>query len=294
MATATFERGVETKRSRPRSHSHSRSRRAWERWSVRSTAFSYLVLMLVIPLVVIVRDGFRDGPAALLQAVALPIAWHALALTVWTSAVMAVINAGMGLLTAYVLVRYSFPGKPLLNAVVDLPLAIPSLVTGVMLVVLFGPQQAVGAWLNDTLGIQIIFAPPGIILALLFVTFPFVVRAIQPVLENLDREPEAAAATLGARPWTIFRRVVFPPLALPLVSGMLLSFARGVGEFGAIVIVAGNIPFHTETAAVYVLGEIESQDQSGASAMSVVLLAIALVLILLVDSLQRRIARRSQ
>lgn len=262
------------------------------RWSVRAGALSYLALTLLIPLLVIAHDGLREGPGGLIHAITLPIAWHALLLSLWTSLVMTLINATMGLLTAYVLVRYRFPGKALLNAVIDLPLAIPSLVTGVMLVVLFGPQQATGAWLNHALGIQIIFAPPGIILALLFITFPFVVRAIQPVLEEIDREPEAAAATLGAHPWTIFRRVVFPALALPLVSGALLSFARGVGEFGAIVIVAGNIPFHTETAAVYVLGEIESQDQLGASAMSVTLLVISLGLILMVSRLQRVIPTR--
>lgn len=270
------------------------ARRPPLRWGVRAGALTYLTLMLIIPLVVIAHDGLRDGLDGLARAVTLPIAWHALLLTLWTSVVMAVINAAMGLLTAYVLVRYRFPGKALLNAVIDLPLAIPSLVTGVMLVVLFGPQQAAGAWLSWSLGIQLIFAPPGIIIALLFITFPFVVRAVQPVLEELDREPEAAAATLGAHPWMIFRRVVFPSLALPLMSGALLSFARGVGEFGAIVIVAGNIPFHTETAAVYVLGEIESQDQLGASAMSIILMVIALGLILLVNQLQRLIvARRS-
>lgn len=284
MASITLERAQRSPQARVW--------RAPLRWSVRVGALSYLTLMLLIPLVVIAHDGLREGLGGMLHAVTLPIAWHALLLTLWTSLVMTVVNAVMGLLTAYVLVRYRFPGKALLNAVIDLPLAIPSLVIGVMLVVLFGSQQALGAWLNRALGIQIIFAPPGIILALLFITFPFVVRAVQPVLEELDREPEAAAATLGAHPWTIFRRVVFPALTLPLVSGALLSFARGVGEFGAIVIVAGNIPFHTETAAVYVLGEIESQDQFGASAMSVALLLISLGLILLAGRLQRMIAAR--
>src|SRR5258705_2919426 len=141
--------------------------------------------MLLIPLVVIFQDGLRDGLGALWQSVTSPIAWSALSLTLWTSALMAVINAIMGTLTAYVLVRYSFPGKSLLNAIVDLPLAIPTLVTGVMLVVLYGPQSMIGGLFKDQLGWRIIFAPPGIILALLFVNFPFVVRAVQPVLEGL-------------------------------------------------------------------------------------------------------------
>jgi sulfate transport system permease protein len=194
----------------------------------------------------------------------------------------------MGTMTAYVLVRYRFCGQALLNALVDLPLAIPTLVTGVMLVALYGPQQALGAWLKNTLGWQIIFAPPGIILALLFVTFPFVVRAVEPVLAGLDRTQEDAAASLGAGPFTIFWRIVLPPLLLPLSSGALLSFARAIGEFGAIVIVAGNIPLRSQTAAVYVLGEVESENRLGASAISIVMVGLAFSLLLLVDWLQNR------
>src|SRR5439155_14547605 len=163
-----------------------------------------------------------------------------------------------------------------------------TLVAGVTLVVLYGPQRALGAWLDRELGLRIIFAPPGIILALLFVTFPFVVRTVQPVLQSLDRDQEDAASTMGAGSWLTFRRVVLPALAVPLISGTLLSFARAIGEFGAIVVVAGNIPLRTQTAAVYVFGEIESENRRGASAMSVVMLAIAFTLVLLADLLQRR------
>src|SRR5262245_24763253 len=255
---------------------------------VRVAAFTYLALMLIIPLAVILQDGLQDGPAGLWSAISRPVAWNALLLSLWTAGVMAVINAVMGTLTAYVLVRYSFPGKRLLNGVIDLPFAIPTLVTGVMLVVLYGPQRALGAWFDQHLGIKIIFAPPGIILALLFVTFPFVTRAVQPVLESLDRDQEEAAATIGAGSWTIFRRVVLPAIALPLTAGTLLSFARAIGEFGAIVVVAGNIPLRTQTAAVYVLGEIESGNRHAASSMSVVMLTIAFGLVVLVDFLQRR------
>lgn len=260
----------------------------WGRWGIRGVALTYLTVMLLIPLLVILRDGLREGVDELVRQVTLPTAWHALKLTLWTAAIMTVINAVMGLLTAYVLVRYSFPGKALLNAIIDLPLAIPTLVTGVMLVVLYGPQRALGAWLKEELGLQIIFAPLGIILALLFITFPFVVRSVQPVLLALDRTQEDAAATLGASGLTIFRRIILPPLILPLVSGALLSFARAIGEFGSVVIVAGNIPFYSQTAAVYVLGEVESENRLGASAISVVMVAIAFGLILLVDWLQRR------
>jgi len=259
----------------------------WGRRGVRTVALTYLTVMLIIPLAVIFQDGLRAGLGGLWQSILSPIAWHALKLTLWTAAVTAIINTVLGMLTAYVLVRYSFPGKALLNGLVDLPLAIPTLVTGVMLVVLYGPQTALGSWLAREFGWRIIFAPPGIILALLFITFPFVVRAVQPVLQSLDREQEEAAATLGAGPWTIFRRVTLPALWLPLTTGTLLSFARAIGEFGAIVIVAGNIPLRSQTAAVYVLGEVESENRLGASAMSVVMLMLAFGLILLVDWLQR-------
>jgi len=266
----------------------------WGRWGLRTAALTYLTLMLIIPLAVIFQDGLREGLSGLWEQVTAPIAWSALMLSLWTSAVMTVINTVMGALTAYVLVRYEFPGKSLLNSIIDVPLAIPTLVTGVMLVVLFGPQQALGAWLKEEFDFSIIFAPPGIILALLFITFPFVVRAVQPVLIDMDQTQEEAATTLGARGWSIFRRITLPPLVLPLASGALLSFARAIGEFGAIVIVAGNIPLYSQTAAVYVLGEVESENRLGASAVSIVMVAIAFSLILLVGWLQRRRRKGNQ
>jgi sulfate/thiosulfate transport system permease protein len=263
-------------------------------WGIRTAALTYLVVMLIIPLLVIVQDGLREGLSTLWYQVSLPVAASALRLTLWTSAVMTIINSIMGLMTAYVLVRFQFHGKALLNALIDLPLAIPTLVTGVMLVVMYGPQQALGGWLRAQWNIQIIFAPPGIILALLFITFPFVVRTVQPVLMALDLNQEQAAATLGANRWTIFKRIVAPPLLLPLLSGALLSFARAIGEFGAIVIVAGNIPFRSQTAAVYVFGEVESENRLGASAVSLVMVAISFGLMMVVDRLQKRAVRRTE
>jgi sulfate transport system permease protein len=258
-------------------------RLGWGRRAVRGAALTYLLVLLVIPLGVILQDGLQGGLGGLWQAAGSKIPLYALWLTLWTAAIMAIINAVMGTLTAYVLVRYNFTGKAILNGVVDLPLSIPTLVTGVMLVVLYGPQAALGSWLQNNLGWHIIFAPPGIILALLFVTYPFVVRAVQPVLANIDHEPEEASATLGASAWTTFRRVTLPAVLLPITSGTLLSFARAIGEFGAIVIVAGNIPLRSQTAAVYVLSQVESENRYGASAMSVVMLTISLSLVLLVD-----------
>lgn len=260
----------------------------WGQLGIRSLALGYLTLMLIIPLLIILQDGLREGFVEFWRQVTLPTAWHALKLTLWTSALMTVINIMMGTLTAFVLVRYEFPGKTILNGIIDLPLAIPTLVTGVMLVILFGPQEVLGSWLKEQFDFSVIYAPPGIILALLFLTFPFVVRSVQPVLMELDLAQERAAATLGAGGWTIFRRIILPPLTLPVVTGALLSFARAIGEFGSIVIVAGNIPFLSQTAAVYVFGEVESENRLGASAVSIVMVAIAYSLLMLADYLRKR------
>ena len=263
------------------------ARRPWGRYGLRATALGYLGLMIVLPLLAIVENGFGDGLAAFWADVSGPVALAALRLTVAVAIVMTVVNAVMGTLTAYVLVRYDFPGRTLLNGLVDMPFAVPTLVTGVMLVVLYGPQTFLGA-LFAANGVEIIFATPGIVLALLFVTYPFVIRTVQPVLMEVERNQEEAAHTLGASKWTTFLHVVLPSIAPAVISGALLSFARALGEFGSIVIVAGNIPGRTLTAPVYVFGQIESQNQRGASAMSLLLLALSFTLMLVVDWLHRR------
>lgn len=250
---------------------------------LRTTSLAYILVLVIIPVAIIFQDGFREGAAEFWHQVTLPVAAHSIGLTLWTSALMTLLNGVMGLATTFVLVRYEFFGKKLLNSIIDLPLAIPTLVTGVMLVILYGPQQALGQFLQERFGFQVIFAPPGIIIALLFITFPFVVRTIQPVLLELDRQQELAAATLGASGFTIFRRIIFPALALPTLSGSLLAFARAVGEFGAIVIVAGNIPLRSQTAAVYVFGAVESENRLAASAISIVLITISLAIILVTN-----------
>ncbi|KAB2841151.1 sulfate ABC transporter permease subunit CysT [bacterium] len=267
--------------------------RSWDvkGWGLRAVALSYLALLLLLPLAALVQDGFREGPAVFFSNIFRPTAWAALKLTLWTSALMAAVNGVVGTLTAYVLVRYRFFGKSLLNAVVDLPFAIPTLVTGVMLVILYGPRDLLGGFFYHHFEWKILFAPPAIVLALLFVNYPIVVRSVQPVLEELDFAEEEAAATLGASSWRTFWRVVFPAIRPALLSGVLLSFARALGEFGSIVVVAGNLPLRSQTAAVYVWGEIESENRLGASAMSIVLLACSFTLVLVVDWLQRRKGR---
>jgi len=259
----------------------------WGRWGLRLTAVLYLGFIVALPLATIIKSGFAGGLTAFWEDVTNPTAFSALKLTLTTSVIITVINAVMGTLTAYVLVRFNFPGKGLLNAFIDMPFAIPTLVTGVMLVALYGPQRAVGAWLNAH-GIQVIFATPGIVLALLVITYPFVIRAVQPVLMEVEKGQEEAAYTLGASKWITFRRVVLPTIAPALITGSLLCFARALGEFGSIVVVAGNIPGVTLTAPVYVFGQIESQNQRGASAMSILLLALSFTLILTVEWMQGR------
>ncbi len=251
--------------------------------SLRITAITYLVVMLVLPLLALFSDSLSEGIVSFWKNMSQPVALHALKLTLITASVMAVVNAIMGTITAYVLTRYSFFGKSLLSSLVDIPFAIPTLVTGVMLVILYGPNGVVGTWLKEVFNLQVVFAPTGILLALLFVGLPYVVRSVQPVLHEVDVDQEEAASTMGASTWLTFRRVLFPALRPAILSGTLLSFARALGEFGSVVVVAGNIPMYSQTASVYIMGEIESQNQVAASSMSVVLLTLSFATILFVD-----------
>jgi len=261
--------------------------RPWGLWGLRGAVLAYLVLMIAVPLLAVVERGFSAGLRAFWRELSNPIAFDALKLTVTAAAITAAVNLVLGTLTAYTLARYQFPGRSVLDSLVDMPFAIPTLVTGVMLVVLYGPSGVLGSWFESR-GISIIFAKPGIVLALLFVTYPFVIRSVAPVLLEAERHEEEAAFTLGASRWTNFRRIVLPAIFPAAVSGALLSFARALGEFGSIVVVAGNIPRRTLTSPVYVFGEVEAHNERGASAMSVVLLALSFGLLLLLDWRQRR------
>jgi sulfate transport system permease protein len=266
--------------------------RPWGAWGLRSLALIYLALMIVVPLAAVASGGLSGGLGTFWSDLNRFGAREALLLTLWTAAFMTAINVVMGTLTAYVLVRYQFPGKFLLNALIDMPIAIPTLVTGIMIIVLLGLQSWLGGWFNEY-GLRIVFAWPAIVLALLFVTFPLTVRAVQPVLEEVDIDQEEAAHSLGASQWQTFRRVLLPALSPAIISGGLLTFARALGEFGSIVIVSGNIPGRTLTAPVHIFGEIEAGNAGGASAMSLVLIAIAVTMILSLDWFQhRRLGKR--
>jgi len=244
---------------------------------VRHFVLGYIVLLVAIPFSALLFFAFKDGLGAFWERITTPVALSAVWLTLWTGLLVGALNAVFGTATAWVLVRYPFPGKSLLSAAVDLPLAIPTLVAGVMLSILYGPTSLVGEKLG-LWGFEVVFAKPGIVLALLLVTVPFVVRAVEPVLNELDPAEEEAAIVLGAGPWRTFRTVHFPAILPAAVSGSLRSFGRAMGEFGSIVVVAGNIPEETLTAPVYIFGEIESGIPEGAAAVGALLLLIALAL----------------
>jgi sulfate/thiosulfate transport system permease protein len=242
-------------------------------------AVCYLGFVVLLPLAALVWRARADGAQAFWDAITAPQATAALRLTLVVSAAVAVINAVMGTIIAWVLVRDSFPGKSAVNAVIDLPFALPTIVAGLTLLVLYGPQSPVG--------VNVAFTSWAIYLALLFVTLPFVVRTVQPVLLELDRDMEEAAASLGAGSWRIFRRIVLPNVFPAILSGVALAFARAVGEFGSVVLISGNLPFKTEVASVYIFGRIESNDLTSAAAVSVLLLMISFVILLGIGGLRR-------
>jgi sulfate/thiosulfate transport system permease protein len=221
----------------------------------------------------------RGGAGAFVDAITAPQAVASLRLTVGVSLLVVLVNAIAGTTIAWVLVRDSFAGKRLVNAVIDLPFALPTIVAGLTLLALYGPRSPID--------VNVAYTSFAVLLALLFVTLPFVVRTVQPVLLELDREMEEAAASLGAGRAAIFRRVVFPNLLPAILSGCALSFARAVGEFGSVVLISGNIPFDTEVASVYIFGEIESDNVGGAAAVSVVLLAISFAVLVLIGAVRR-------
>jgi sulfate/thiosulfate transport system permease protein len=220
----------------------------------------------------VVAKSTEGGTAHFWDTVSSRQSVSALKLTLIAALIVAVINAVFGTLVAWVLVRDEFPGKRVINALIDLPFALPTVVAGITLLALYGPRGPVG--------IDVAYTKVAIVLALLFVTLPFVVRSVQPVLIELDREMEEAAASLGAGSATTFRRIVLPNLMPAIVAGSALGFARAVGEFGSIVLISGNIPFKTQVASVYIFGQIESDNTTGAAAVSVVLLALSLLVLI--------------
>jgi sulfate transport system permease protein len=247
-------------------------------------AMTYLSLIVLLPLAAVVWRSADQGPGFFWRAVTTPDAWAALKLTIGASVVVALVNLVLGTVIAWVLVRDTFPGKALVDLLIDLPFALPTIVAGLVLLALYGTDSPIG--------VDLAYTRIGVVLALLFVTLPFVVRTVQPVLLELDRDMEEAAASLGAAPWATFRRIVLPNLLPAMVSGTALAFARAIAEFGSTVLISGNIPFRTQVAAVNIFGQIESDNVTGAAAVSTVLLVVALGVLFGLDLVQRWGTRR--
>lgn len=243
----------------------------------------YLSVLVLLPIAALLDSAASGGASAFWRSVSSPEAVAALKLTLVVSAIVVVVNALFGTLIAWVLVRDEFPGKGVVNALIDLPFALPTIVAGVVLLALYGK--------GGPTGIDITFTRAAVGLALLFVTLPFVVRSVQPVLIELDRSMEEAASSLGAGSVTVFRRIVLPNLAPAILSGAALSFARALGEFGSVVLISGNLPFKTEVGAVYIFNQVENDNVASAASVSVVLLAFALVVLAAMTWLSRRSSR---
>ncbi|WP_439127237.1 sulfate ABC transporter permease subunit CysT [Rhodococcus indonesiensis] len=246
----------------------------------------WLSVIVLLPLAALTAEAFADGLSGFWNAVTAPAALATLRITVVVSAIVAVVNVVMGTLIAWVLVRDEFPGKKFVNALIDLPFALPTIVASIVLLALYGPESPIGIHLNAS--------QPGLVVALAFVTLPFVVRSVQPVLLEADREVEEAAASLGANNLTVFRSVVLPALTPAVVSGAGLAFARALGEYGSIVLIGGNIPYETQVASQYIQQQIEIDRPVNAAAVSVALLLIAFVVLFVLRLAAGRRLRREE
>lgn len=248
----------------------------------------YVSVMILLPCTALVLKTASLNFHGFYEIVTAPRVMAALRLSLLTALIAAGINVVFGVPAAWVLARYSFPGKRLFDAVVDLPFALPTAVAGIALTTMFSPTGGLGATL-ERLGIKVVFTPAGIVVALVFIGLPFVVRTLQPVIESLDHRVEEAAETLGASPVQVFFRVILPPLVPAVLSGFSLAFARGVGEYGSVVFISGNMPLRTEIAPLVIMTKLQQYDYAGATAVAVVLLIISFVLLSVVRLIERRV-----
>jgi sulfate transport system permease protein len=245
----------------------------------------YLSLIVLVPLSALVFKTFAMTWEQFWEAVTAPRVLAAYRLTFGASLLAAAVNAVAGLLVAWVLVRYQFPGKKLIDALVDLPFALPTAVAGIALTALLAGNGWLGQYL-EPLGIQLAFQPAGVVIALIFIGLPFVVRTVQPVLEDSEQELEEAAMCLGASRWQTFRYVIFPAITPALLTGFALAFARAIGEYGSVIFIAGNMPMESEITPLIIIGKLEQYDFAGATAVASVMLGISFVLLLLINALQ--------
>jgi sulfate transport system permease protein len=244
----------------------------------------YLSVLVLIPLAAVVWRSADQGPSGFWHAITRPEASSALKLTIGASVLVALVNLVMGTAIAWLLVRDRLPGRAVLDTLIDLPFALPTIVAGLALLTVYGTKSPVG--------LNLAYARSGVVVALLFVTLPFVVRTVQPVLLELDRDMEEAAASLGASPATIFLRIILPNIVPAMAAGTALAFARSMSEFGSTVLISGNLPFKTQVASVHIFNQLESDNVTGAAAVATVLLIVSLIVLLGLDLLQRWAARR--
>jgi sulfate transport system permease protein len=253
---------------------------------------AYLSLIVLIPLSAVFLKAATMAPQDFWQAVTSPRVVASYKLTFGASLLAAAINAVFGLLLAWALTRYTFPGRKIVDALIDLPFALPTAVAGIALTAIYARNGWVGGFL-EPLGIKIAFTPAGVLVALIFIGLPFVVRTVQPVLQDLDAEYEEAAACLGATRWQSFVRVVFPTLLPALLTGFALAFARAIGEYGSVIFIAGNIPMVSEITPLIIITKLEQFDYRGATAVAAVMLVISFVMLLVVNGLQAWTSRRT-
>ncbi len=251
----------------------------------------YLSAVVLLPLAALVLRPWELGFQGFFAAITAPRVLAALRLSFGGAAIAAAINAVFGLIIAWVMVRYEFPSKRFVDALIDLPFALPTAVAGIALTALYGPNGWIGSLLAQ-LGLKIAYTPAGIIVAMTFIGLPFVVRTLEPVLEDFDRESEEAAATLGATRLQTCLRVVLPAIAPALITGTALAFARAVGEYGSIIFIAGNIPLVSEIAPLIIVTKLEQFDYAGAAAVGLTMLAISFLILLAINLLQAWAAKR--
>ncbi len=252
----------------------------------------YLSLIVLIPLVALFAKTLTMSWPQFWEAVSSPRVLASYRLTFGASFLAACVNALFGLLVAWVLVRYEFPGKKIVDALVDLPFALPTAVAGISLTALLAGNGWVGQYL-EPLGIQLAFNPNGVVIALIFIGLPFVVRTVQPVLEDVEKELEEAAACLGATRWQTFAKVIFPAISPALLTGFAMAFARAIGEYGSVIFIAGNMPMVSEITPLIIIGKLEQYDYTGATAVAVVMLLFSFVMLLVINGLQAWQRKRS-
>ncbi|MEN9842528.1 MAG: hypothetical protein RLZZ612_357 [Pseudomonadota bacterium] len=245
----------------------------------------YLALIVLIPLSALLLKTFSLTWAQFWEAVTAPRVMASYQLTFGASLIAALVNVVFGLLVAWVLVRYSFPGKPIVDALVDLPFALPTAVAGISLTALLAGNGWIGQYV-EPLGIQLAFNPNGVVIALIFIGLPFVVRTVQPVLEDAEKELEEAAMCLGATRWQTFIKVILPSIAPALLTGFAMAFARAIGEYGSVIFIAGNVPMVSEITPLIIIGKLEQYDYAGATAVASVMLGLSFVLLLIINALQ--------